>query len=266
MSGNRVSGYMELCDETGSIPVAVCVPYSSTAARESDRDTEIPWLAAGVREGSRVAIREFSVHVERTQESERAGDTKYSIYLHPHRYKVLNDEKAAVDQKQSVSKSGRDGGKSLYVYIKSKNCLKQGENGGDSRSSFEALALAHTSLQELQSPGDTASAPVTVVLGFTSARHYSYLNNHCIYRLNCFSDDSQQRLPSLDVCLRESHVSVSDKMLVELVALPRSKAQADSNERVSSDRLLEIGELVSMFCLPKIQTTFASPQANPTPT
>ena len=264
MSGNRVSGYMELCDETGSIPVAVCVPYSSTAARESDRDTETSWLAAGVREGSKIAIREFSMLVERTQESERAGDTKYSIYLHPHKYKVLNDEKAAVDQKHSVSKSERDGGKSLYVYIKSKNCLKQGENGGDPKSSFEALALAHTSLQELQSPGDTVSAPVTVVLGFTSARHYSYLNNHCVYRLS-FSDDSQLRLPPLDVCLRESHITVSDEMLVELVALPHGKAQADPKERVSSDRLLEIGELVSMFFLPKIQTTFASPQASPTP-
>ena len=237
---------MELCDETGSIPVVVCVPYSP--ARESDRDNGNPWLS-GVREGSTVAFREFSVIAERT---EGIKDTKYSFYLHSQDFKIICDDKTVVDdQKPSASNVAE---KSLYVCIRSKNCLKQAENGADSKCAFEALAVASSILLELQPHCSTASGPVTVVLGFTSARSYSFLHNHCIYRLSC-PGNSQEKLPSLDVCLKEPHITVGDDIRVEMVALPHNEVGACSQDS-GSDGILEIGKLVLMFYLPKLKTAF----------
>ena len=246
VSGNRVSGYMELCDETGSIPVVVCVPYSP--ARESDRDTGNPWFS-GVREGSTVAFREFSVIAERTEESEESKDTKYSFYLHSQDFKIICDDKTVVDEQKPIASKAAE--KSLYVWIRSKNCLKKTENGADSKCAFEALATASSSLPELQPHVSTASSPVTVVLGFTSAKSYSYLHNHCIYRLSC-PGNSQEKLPSLDVCLKTPHITVGDEMLVEMVALPHNEVGACSQD----SGILEIGKLVSMFYLPKLKTAF----------
>ena len=258
--GNRLSGYLELCDETGSIPLVVCVPNSS--APDSDRESRNLWLS-GVRHGSKVVIKEFTVTAERTEASEGTRDTKYSFYLHPHHFKLLEDDRAVENERQIVSTSGeRAGGRSLYVWIKSKNCLKLGEKGVGSKCAFEALALAHSSLGELQSAGDTGSTPVTVVLGFTSARHYSFVHNHCTYRLS-YPIDSQEKLPSLGSASKELHMTISDDVIVEMVALPRKRTKVQKDSVGSeSDCLLEVGELVSMFHLPKLQKTFGAPQSN----
>ena len=147
--GNRASGQIELCDETGSIPLVVSIPYSP----EPDPDQH-PWLS-GVREGSKVVITDFTVVAERTEESEKSEKT-VKFYLHPHHMRPLGVDKSPVNV---ISGEGSTVGGSgaLYVYISTKNCLKLGESGvGGSKSVFEALALVHSDPAELESTTETA--------------------------------------------------------------------------------------------------------------
>ena len=259
MCGNRVTGHMELCDGSGSFPVVVSIPYSPLAVEpEPDSHTGNPWLTSGAREGSRVVIREFSVIVERTKESDRASDTKYSFYLHPQNFKVIGEETTVGDDKKHSDQrqSGGKVGKSLYVYVKSKNCLKQQavDSRVDSKCVFEALVAASTTPLQLQSlPNTTSSTPETVVLEFTSARLHSYIHNYSIYRLSC-SENSQKKLLSLDAALKDSRITVCDEMVMEMVPPPRNGVTQDGD----TDSLLQIGKLVSQFYLPKLQTAFPS--------
>ena len=321
--GNRASGHIELCDETGSIPLVVSIPYSP----ELEPDQH-PWLS-GVREGSKVVITDFTVVAERTEESEKSEKT-VTFYLHPHHLGV--DSKSPVNvisgEGSSVGGSG-----ALYVYISTKNCLKLGESGvGGSKSVFEALALVHSDPAELESTTETAetdtvgngvvgngvtgvgvtvtgagvtgvgvtvtgagvtgvgvtvtgagvtggvvtgagvtgagvtgagvtgatgagvsgagvTGAASVVLGFTSGRYYSYIHNGCTYRLSC----SEGTLPALEE-MKQSYITVDDAIRLELVGAPHNRSSIASAHTRGS--VLEVGEVVSMFYLPKLQTAF----------
>ena len=143
--GNRASGQIELCDETGSIPLVVSIPYSS----EPDPDQH-PWLS-GVREGSKVVITDFTVIAEKTEESEKT----VKFYLHPHHMRPLGVDKSPVNVISGEGSTvGGSGGGALYVYISTKNCLKLGVGG--SKSVFETLALVHSDPAKLESTTETA--------------------------------------------------------------------------------------------------------------
>ena len=143
--GNRASGQIELCDETGSIPLVVSIPYSP----EPEPDQH-PWLS-GVREGSKVVITDFTVIAEKTEESEKT----VKFYLHPHHMRPLSVDKSPVNVISGEGSTvGGSGSGALYVYISTKNCLKLGVGG--SKSVFETLALVHSDPAKLESTTETA--------------------------------------------------------------------------------------------------------------
>ena len=252
LCGNRLSGRLELSDSTASIPLV---------KTDEGSDTSIPWLL-GFRDGSRVAIGEFRVIIERIMESERA---KLSFYIDTNDLKVLADEKSQgqgemCDEKKNLSASSPS---VLYVYVKSKNCLK---SQGPAKCGFDAQALAHTNLEVLHDAHVHSSTAqdgglFPAAIGFTSARWYAYIHNGCIYRLTSL-ESSHHKLPSLETLRQEPYIAVHDGVLLEMVALPREPEQRVLH---SSDCLLEVGELVSKFYLPKLKTAFATDSNDPSP-
>ena len=217
-----------------------------------------------------VALSEFSVIVERTEQSEGSGKIGLSFYLHSHDIKTLRDEKSEDKQRRDASGVCKDGKPTtvpnfLYVFIKNKNALKLHSHANShshekSFSGFDAQALAHSSLEKLQgvhssSKGANADCPVAVAVIFPSARCYPYLHNGCIYRLSCL-DVSKDRLPSLLALRKEPCITVSDSVLLEMVALPHVSVLEKSVRHC--DCILEVGDLVSRSYLPKMQTTFTT--------
>ena len=216
-----------------------------------------------VRDGSRVALEEFTVFVEKTEEMEGTGKGELSFYIHTRDVKIMEDEKSVSGQGCSVSDDAAMPCSVLYVYIKSKNSLKlQSSASSASECRFDAQALAHRSLEELQSAlstsdtrGTADSCPVTVVvLGFLSARRYSHIHSHCTYRLSCPRTEG-----SLSLSKRERepyYVRVSDAVRVEMVALPVPHEQLRTQS--PNDCIVEVGELVSKFYLPRLQSSTTS--------
>ena len=249
LCGNGVSSYMELCDETGSIPLLVCIPYSPEP--HPDTHTANPWLS-DMREGSRVVVTKFSVIVEKTEHSENAKDTNLLFYLHPLSLKVMNVDQTQVDHIPSDSST-------LYVLIKTKNCMKVMERG--SKCMFEALGVTSSNLAELQSNVTTCNSsitPVTTVLEFTSAKLYSYVHNNCIYCVKFPKDQLSILQPSTDASSTVHRITVSDTVQLELVGLPQSSCLTNPTLCGSGERILEVGEVMSKCYLPKLQTAYAT--------
>ena len=264
MCGNRTSAYLELSDRTASVPLLPSVPYHST---DRPRDSTNHWLLQA-KLGCRVALKDFWVVVEKTEESEGTKSAKLKFYLHSCNIEVLTQEKTHSEHRLFQVSSNRGSGailpSALYVYIKSKNCFRvQGHGGEKSEHGFEAQALVHSSLEVLEELGsetaarETQSPPVAIAVGFHTARCYSYIHIGCIYRMSCL-EGSTEALPSLDKLTKEPYIAVSEGVLLEMVALPCVPRPGTAANH------LEIGELVSMFYLPKLPTVFATKE-NPSP-
>lgn len=253
VSGNRCSGYLELSDATAALPLVACIPYSPMAGDQVSRH----WLM-DVGDGSTVALGEFTVIVERTEELEGCKDScKFSFYVHSEDLKILQKgEKMKSQKKQEGTTSGvckkpTSIPSSLYILINSKNALKP-QGPTNTHCGFDAQALAHSNLEYLQGiPQPSSVRGVAVV--FKTACWYSYIYNGCIYRLSC-SKDSEEKLPSLEALLKEPCITVGDEVLVELIELPAIERCVHI-----CGHILEIGELVSKLYLPKLHTTFTTP-------
>ena len=266
VQGNKRTGNLELVDNTAAIPLIGCVPYGQPTT-VSDSNGPSSWLL-DVKDGSMVALGEFTVIVERTEETERNKKDSLAFYIHSQEVKVLTGENPRLNQEQGSSSGGHKDKKStsvppraLYVFIKHKNALRSHGpvTPNSSHCSFEAQALAHSSCETLQSfLADNTLPPtaVDVALVFTSARCYAYLHNKCTYRI-CCPEDSREKLPSLSALSKDPCVTVSDGFLLEMVALPSVPVRRQPVQHCN-DRVLEIGELVSSLYLPKLQTAFAT--------
>ena len=249
MCGNRGSGHLELCDETGSIPLIVCIPYQSTTS---------PWLCGTPDGSSRIALSDFTMIVEKTEDHEKTENSKFSFYIHTQNMKYLNRESS---YRSSVS-DGDDLSTVLYVYIKSKNCLKPHHSHTEASSvcGFDVHALVHSSLEVLQrvlsstasGHDSTDSLPVNIVLGFMSAQYYSYIHNNCTYRLSLPTD---KYTLSLEKLRKECFMRVSDTFHVEMVDIPNHTI-VPAQQSTHIKPLIEVGELVSKFYLPKLQSVF----------
>lgn len=251
VSGNRHLGYLELSDATATLPLMVCIPYRQRTGDQVSSRTR-HWLM-DIRDGSTVALGEFTVVVERTEESEGVRDScKFSFYIHSEDIKILQKgEKRKSEKKQEgatsdVCKKPTSITSSLYILINSKNALRP---QGSTNSGFDVQAFAHSNLENLLSQPSSARAVAVV---FKTACWYSYLYNGCIYRLSC-SEDSEEKLPSLESLLKEPCITVGDEVLVELIELPAREQCLHI-----CGHILEIGELVSNLYLPKLQTSFAT--------
>ena len=243
VSGNRCSGYLELSDATAALPLVACIPYSQIAGDQVSEH----WLM-DVRDGSTVALGEFTVIVERTEESERCRDScKFSFYIHSEDIKVL--QKGEKNKSQKKQEGATSIPSSLYILINSKNTLRP-QGPTKTQCGFDAQALAHSNLEYLQGMSQPSSVRAVAVV-FKTARWYSYLYNGCIYRLSC-SKESEEKLPSLETLLKEPCITVGEEVLVELIELPVIKRCVHT-----CGSILEIGELVSKLYLPKLQTSFA---------
>lgn len=212
-----------------------------------------------------MALKGFSVITEKTEESEGTKNTKFNIYIHSHNIELIKPDTdhrpfQGGDRRESTSLLPSI----LYVYIKSKNCLKlQGQAEETAEFVFETQALVHASLEVLRGmekasvAQETEQPPVHIAVGFTSAL-YSCLHTGCIYRLRCLQD-SNEVLPSLGKLVKEPYISVGDGVSVEMVALPGVYGPG----RHATDCLLEVGELVSKSFLPKLPTTYSTKNETP---
>ena len=264
LCGNRCSGNLEISDGTAAIPLIACVPYGQRAEHRSSSSRLLR-----VRDGSTIALGDFTVFVERTIESEGSKKSNLSLYLYCQEVKVLGEGSLHDTQKQTQTATAAGSSECeapklnarpdplsdnhLYALIKSKNALKP-RCQATTACAFDAQALIHSSLEMLQQeePKVSVDSPVNVALVFSTAYWYSHLHNGCLYRLSCHSEESK-KLPTLRSLQREPCITVGDGVLLELVDLPRVPACKTPSH---CHALLELGDLVSELYLPKLQTAF----------
>ena len=244
LRGNGCSGHLELCDSTAAIPVVVCAPRGQKNLRQS----ETGLLEVGL--ATTVAVKDFTVFVERTVDCKGSENAQFSYYLHCHDVRKLNvQNKSATDVTTPKTKC-------LYVLIVNKNALRL--QARPNKCVFTSQALVHESLERLQDdPSSTGEeegkmmkfkdSPVNVALNFESGSWFSYLHNGRVYRL---SSTAELTLPTLKTLREEPCIIVKeeDMSLECVVELPVSLSPA-----------LEVGDLVSRQFLPQVKTLFCQP-------